>query len=85
MCLEVRFDTETASIFYLTTWKNHPNEGGDWLSDIQGAELCAIRAHEHEELQEMLTKKKKKALTKMKEINAKQLKQLKKKHKVEMD
>ena len=84
MTLEVHVDPIDQKFYYLTTWLDEPEEGGDWLNTKQIATLSAIKAHENHALLQLLTNAKNTALTTMKKITAKQLKKLKKKHKIRM-
>ena len=84
MTLDIHIDPSDQKFYYLTTWYNEPEQGGDWLNDKQITTLSAIKAHENHALLNLLTNAKKNALKTMKKITTKQLKKLKKKHKITM-
>ena len=71
MALAIHTDQK---FYYLTTWMDDPEEGGDWLNSKQISTLSAIKAHENHALLQLLTKAKTTALATMKTITSKQLK-----------
>ena len=82
MALAIHTGLTDQKFYYLTTWIDDPEEGGDWLNSKQISTLSAIKAHENHALLQLLTKAKTTALATMKTITSKQLKKLKKKHKI---